>query len=150
MKYLILFFLCFNLHAQPIEFVVPGSAGGSDDLTSRTIASTLEATTDLKFVIVNKPGAAHNIGYTYMKLSNKPSIMLATDAIIKNKTIAKEGYPDGILNVITPIFYVGDFSNVLFVSSNSNIKSIEDLIQLSKKREIKSSGFRNTSYAWSK
>ena len=129
-------FAC-NLHAETIEFIVPGSAGGSDDTTSRALVSEIEAASDLRFVIVNKPGAAHNIGYAYMKTTNKPSVMIATDAIIKNKINSKEGYPDGVVDVIEPIFFLGDFSNIIFVSVKSNIKTIDDLIQMSKKRDIR-------------
>ena len=129
--------LTCNLHAEPIEFIVAGSAGGSDDMTSRTLVSVIEAASDLKFIIVNKPGAAHNIGYAYMKTTNKPSLMIATDAIIKNKINSKEGYPDGVIDVIEPIFFLGDFSNIMFVSTKSNIKTIDDLIQLSKERDIR-------------
>ena len=136
-KLLLLLILTCNLHAEPIEFVVAGSAGGSDDMTSRTLVSVIESSSDLKFIIVNKPGAAHNIGYAYMKTTNKPSLMVASDAIIKNKVNSKEGYPDGIVDVIDPIFLLGNFSNIMFVSAKSNIKTIDDLIQLSKERDIK-------------
>lgn len=133
--FLLILFAC-NLHAQTIEFIVAGTAGVSDDLTSRILVSEIESATDLKFIIVNKPGAAHNIGYTYMKTTNKPSLMMASDAIIKNKINSKEGYPDGVVDVINPIFFLGNFSNIMFVSAKSNIKTVDDLIQLSKEREI--------------
>jgi len=133
---LLLLFTC-NLHAEPIEFIVPGLAGGSDDLTTRQIVKELESNSDLKFVVVDKPGAAHNIGFAYMKTTNKPSLMIATDVIIKNKVNAKEGYPDGIVDVVEPIYFLGEFSNIMFVSSKSNLYSIKDLIELSKKRAIK-------------
>ena len=133
---LLLIFAC-NLHAETIEFIVPGSAGGSDDMTTRTLVSELEAASDLRFIVVNKPGVAHNIGYAYMKTTNKPSVIIATDAIIKNKINSKEGYPDGVVDVIDPIFFLGDFSNIIFVSAKLNVKTIDDLIQLSKERDIR-------------
>lgn len=135
-KILLLLMLTCNLHAEPIEFVVPSSVGGSDDITSRILVSELEASSDLTFVVVNKPGAAHNIGYAYMKTTNKPSLMIASDVVIRNKINSKEGYPEGIVDALDPIFFLGNFTNIMFVSSKSNINSINDLIELSKKRDV--------------
>ena len=56
----------------------------------------IEKETDLKFVVINKPGAGHNIGYQYINDSTKPTIFVSSDTIKTN--IDKDGYPKEIVN----------------------------------------------------
>lgn len=76
-------------------------------------------------VIINKPGAAHLIGYNYIANSEKPTIFVSTNTIVK-PTLEKS-------QVIQEL---GRFSNYVYVASNSGIKSFEDLVLLSKTRQI--------------
>ena len=134
-RFIILSLISCVCFAQPIEFVVTTSIGGPNDVVTRRLVDELEKNTDLKFVVVNKPGAAHNIGYTYIHQSNKPTLFISTDTIITNKD--KEGYPDGIMLDVETIFHLGDFTNIIFVNSNSIIKNVDDLIQLSIISDVK-------------
>ena len=129
MKYIIWLVLCFitNTYAQPIEFIVKAAVGGPDDILSRRIADHLERTTDMKFVIVNKPGAAHAIGYSYFENTSHPALLLGDVNI--------QSHP--VYSIAERIFTIGEFTNILFVRKNSSIESLNDLIELSKTREIK-------------
>jgi tripartite-type tricarboxylate transporter receptor subunit TctC len=51
---------------QPIEWVVPYSAGGGSDVVARTLAAEMAKTLGQPVIINNKPGAATNIGATYV------------------------------------------------------------------------------------
>ncbi len=126
MKLLLLLLFCVNLQAQPIEFIVAAAVGGPDDTITRKLISKIEEQSSLKFVIVNKPGAAHTIGYNYMNQSVQPSLMISNNNIVNND----------LYRTSKPVFKLGTFSNIVFVSKASPIKDMKDLIELSQKRQI--------------
>lgn len=68
---------------QPIELIVPFSAGGGTDVTARILQPFLERELGQKIVVVNRPGAAGEVGLTALAEA-KP-----------------DGYTIGILNVPT-------------------------------------------------
>src|SRR3954451_1866863 len=51
---------------RTIEWVVPYPAGGGTDIVARTLAQAMSDTLKQSMVIVNKPGAATNIGAEYV------------------------------------------------------------------------------------
>lgn len=120
--------LLFSLsaHSEPIEFLVGASPGGPDDTVSRKIAASIESNSDLKFVIINKPGAAHQIAYNYLEQTKKKTVMVGLDELQKQP----------VYQELETLFYLGDTSNYLFVASNTNIFNLKDFIELSKKRTI--------------
>lgn len=124
-----------GLHAQPIEFIVSASPGGPNDTVTRKVIEVLEKNSSLQFVVLNKPGAAHTIAYTHVLNSTKPTLIMSTPEIVSH-----EVYPH-----VDEVFNAGYFTNVLYVSSKSEIK---DLNQLSKLKEVKfgHGGFGSYSY----
>lgn len=116
--------ICFVVNAQTVEFVVTASPGGPNDTLSRKIAEKLDAA-GVSTVIINKPGAAHMIGYNYILNTDKPTLFVSTDTIpmqLRYKSVA--------------IKELGRFSNYVYVASNSGVASYEDLLALSKTRQI--------------
>ena len=132
MKLLLLLFFCVNLQAQPIEFIVAAAVGGPDDTITRKLISKLEEQSSLRFVMVNKPGAEHTIGYNYMNQSIQPSLMISNNTIVNND----------LYKTSKPVFKLGTFTNIVFVSKASPIKDMKDLIELSQKKQINFSGQR--------
>lgn len=124
---LFLFFAVGISNASTIEFVVKAGAGGPDDTLTRKLKDHLEKTTDLSFVVVNKPGAAHMIGYSHFQSLEKPTL------IIGDTNISSHPVHTSAEN----IFNLGTFTNILYVRKESGIKNINDLIALSKTREIR-------------
>ena len=119
--------LTFNVSAQQaIEFVVTASAGGSNDTVTRKLVEKLEKDTSLKFIVFNKAGAAHVIGYNYVLRSDKPTLIMSTPEITNHDV-----YP-----TLDEVYNAGYFTNTLFVSKKSGIKSIRELADLSDTREI--------------
>ena len=119
--------LASNVGAQPaIEFVVSAAPGGPNDTVTRKLVEKLEKYTSLKFVVLNKAGAAHVIGYNYVLHSDKPTLIMSTSEIIKHDV-----YP-----TLDEVYNAGYFTNILFVSKKSGIKSIRELVDLSNTREI--------------
>jgi len=137
-KILLLLLLSLNLHAQTIEMVVTATVGGPEDTLIRKLSTVLENKTDLKFVVFNKPGASKAIGYSYVESSTKPTLITSSDSILDHT----------VVNSVEPLFYVGSSSIIWFVSKDSNFKTMDDLINLSKERDIKISnaGLTTQSY----
>lgn len=127
MKYLIiLVFVCNFCYANTIEFIVSASAGGPNDTVTRKLVEKLEKNSDLQFIVLNKPGAAHVIGYNHVLNSTKPTLIMSTPEIMNHEVFSR----------VDDLFNAGYFTNTLFVSQKSGIKNIKQLIDLSKTREI--------------
>ena len=119
--------LSFNVNAQnTIEFVVSASAGGPNDIVTRKIVEALEQHTKLKFVVFNKPGASHTLAYNYIINSDKPLLIMSTPEISKHPVHTQ----------VDELYNVGYFTNTLFVSEKSGIKSLKQLEDISKSRDI--------------
>lgn len=115
-----------NARAQPIEFIVSASAGGPNDQITRKIVDVLERESDLKFVVINRPGAGHTIAYNHISSSNKPLLFISTPDI--------ESHP--VIQSLDDIFTLGSFYNIMFVSEKSGIRTFDQFIKLANSREI--------------
>ena len=113
-------------YAEPIEFIVSASPGGPNDTVTRKIVDRLEKETNLQFTIINKPGAAHVIAYNYVSATTKPTLIMETPEIEQNE----------VFSSVQELYNGGHFFNTVFVSQKSGIKNLNDLIELSKLREI--------------
>jgi tripartite-type tricarboxylate transporter receptor subunit TctC len=118
--------LSLSLCAEPIEFVVSASAGGPNDTVTRKLVEALKPHTQLQFVVSNRPGAAHTIGYSYVNNATKPVLILSTPEVA-----AHEVYPK-----LNEVYNLGYFYNNLFVSEKSGIKNFKHLADISATREI--------------
>ena len=110
----------------PIEFIVKSSVGGPDDIVTRKLAEEIERKSTIKIVVVNKPGAAHVIGYSYFESKNTPSLIIADSNIEKHPVFTQS----------EKIFSLGNFTNIMYVKRNAGISNFKDLVELSKKRDI--------------
>ena len=63
---------------RPLEWVVGMSPGGGTDIVARTVADQMGKTLGQTIVVVNKPGAAHNIAADYVARSSTPVNLLLT------------------------------------------------------------------------
>ena len=127
MKFIIAFLMMISVaHANTIDFIVTASPGGPNDTVTRRIVEELEKETSLRFVIINKPGAAHTIGYKHVLESDRPTLVMSTPEIVNHEVYQK----------VEELYNAGYFTNTLFVSRNSGIKDIKQLSELSKKRDI--------------
>ncbi len=113
-------------NANTIEVVVTASAGGPDDTVSRKIVEHMEKTSGLTFIVINKPGAAHQIGYNYILQSKKATIFIATNQITEQP----------IYTQVDSLAYLGDYGNILFVSKESGMSNMKDLINISEARQV--------------
>lgn len=113
---------------SPIEFIVKSAPGGPEDILARRLVDHLQYSTDMKIVIFYKPGAGHTIGYSHFANTQNPSLIIGD--------VLFEKHPEAF-SIAEHLYTLGEFSNILFVRKKSEIKSLNDLIKLSKTREIK-------------
>jgi len=84
---------------RPIEFVIPGSAGGGSDILGRTITDIIQkyALVDQTITIVNKGGGASAVSHGYINAKAEPDYALLTSnsanmlSIHVNKSMSPKG-----------------------------------------------------------
>jgi tripartite-type tricarboxylate transporter receptor subunit TctC len=117
---------------RPITMVVPFAAGGGTDLSARTIAQFLEKEIGGKIVVVNKPGAAGEIGLAEVANAKPDGYTIGiinTPGIV---TIPIEREARFKLDSFDMIAGVVDDPGTISVLESSPIKSIEDLVKAAK------------------
>ncbi|WP_105035906.1 Bug family tripartite tricarboxylate transporter substrate binding protein [Cryobacterium aureum] len=63
--------------SRDIRLVVPWAAGGSGDLTARSLAPLLEADLGASIIVENRPGANGSVGYNWLKDQDPDGYSLA-------------------------------------------------------------------------
>ncbi|MEN2984662.1 MAG: tripartite tricarboxylate transporter substrate binding protein [Dictyoglomaceae bacterium] len=118
---------------KPITIIVPWSAGGSTDLTTRTLASEMEKYLGQKIVVVNTPGAAGSIGMKNAWDSPHDGYTWAANAVVDVVKYAVLGYFE-VTHRDWITFWVIYAPNVICVRPDSKYKSVKDLVEEMKKR----------------
>lgn len=122
---------------KPVRIIVPYPAGSSPDTLARAIAGPLSDALAQPVIVDNKPGAGGNIGtrsvahakpdgYTLLYTINGP---LVTAPTLYPRTLGYDPNAD-----LAPISLIGTSPNVLVVAKNLNIKSVEELVDLARRR----------------
>jgi tripartite-type tricarboxylate transporter receptor subunit TctC len=118
---------------KPIRIIVPFVAGGVSDNVARQVALKITEQTGKAFVVENRGGAGGRIGYEVgAKAAPDGYTIVSTDAtftmlpgIFGNKINFEH-------SDLTPITLIAQMPFVLTVNSNSNIKSLNDLVSYAK------------------
>jgi tripartite-type tricarboxylate transporter receptor subunit TctC len=118
---------------RPISIYVPFSVGGPADIVARQIEFAIESKSNLKVAIINQGGASGNIGMRYFVNSQK-AMLFTSENIIMNREYLTDSYPHAILEQAVPVYFFANSPFIIF--SNPKIKSLDELIQLSKQRHI--------------
>lgn len=118
---------------RPITFLVPFGAGGGTDVAVRTYAPYLEKCigNGATMVVVNKPGASGQLGFTELATSQPDGYMIST----LNAPNFEIGAITGTSYKLDQFELVGNIvgTNVtLTVAKESPIKTVEDLIKAAK------------------
>lgn len=122
--------------SRPIEFVVPWGAGGGADQLARRVGKLLEAELKVSIPIVNVPGATGNTGTA--KLLGAPPDGYSMAVFIGDTlgTLAggKGRYK---LSDLTPLGVMIRQPTGLFVKMDAKWKTFDELLEDSKKTELK-------------
>ncbi|WP_158736485.1 tripartite tricarboxylate transporter substrate binding protein [Alteribacillus sp. YIM 98480] len=126
---------------KEITIIVGNSAGGSTDMSARSIVEPLEEVLEVPVVVENVEGAGGNIaaGQVYNEEPDGHTLLtIPIPSMIIGELIA-----DGDFNTLDfePVFNMfGDTSNVVIVPPDSPIETIDDLIEASESQNLKASG----------
>lgn len=128
--------LADNYPSRPIRFIVPFSAGGSNDIIGRIVSDKLHEAAGQTVVVDNRGGAGGFIGTDAVIRSPPDGYMLmigATSTMAANPSlyVSKNFDPTRDLTAVMQIA-TGPF--VLAVPSSLPIKSVKDLIALAREK----------------
>ncbi len=119
--------------SRPVKLIVPFSAGGVGDVVARVLAQKASVILRQPVVIDNVPGANSIIG-TQVAAHAAPDGYTVLQMTNTNVTIPflRKSVPFNWEKDFTPVVGVGEVPRFLAVPSKSNVRSIDDLIALSK------------------
>lgn len=121
--------------SRSLTFVVPQTAGGSNDVLARALATHLVKFLDRPIVVENRPGAGGNIGTaSVVKAPNDGSVWLVTGGSAQtiNPSLYRAPGFDPIRD-FEPVSGIGIVPHLLLVGPSFPAKSLAELLTLAKK-----------------
>ncbi len=115
---------------KPITFINPYAAGGPADILARIVAKQMSQVLGQSIIIQSKPGGGASIGAEYVARA-KPdgyTVLFGTAAAHIVTPLMQTVQYDGIKD-FTFVGMVGNIPNVLTVSADSGLKSVDELIK---------------------
>lgn len=115
--------------SRPIRLVVPFPPGGSSDLLGRLVASGLSQRLGQTVLVENRAGAGGTVGIQYAAREGADGYVIAQGAI------ASFAFSPQLMNpppydpntVLTPIAFVGNDYNALFINAEIPARTIAEL-----------------------
>jgi len=116
---------------KTITFIVPYSPGGTSDVSARLLASALEKELKASVQVVNKPGAASQVGLTEL-LNSKPDGLTLSYGVLPTLLthyLDPERTPPYTRESFTPIAMYLQLPNVIAVGTSSPYQTLGDLVE---------------------
>jgi tripartite-type tricarboxylate transporter receptor subunit TctC len=119
---------------RPVRVIATSSAGGTSDIFMRAVAEELHKRLGQPFIVENRPGGAFNIGARACAEAAPDGHTLCIipgEPLVFNQFLYKSlGFdPENGFQPITQLFFI---TQALVVSAALNVKTLPDLIALSK------------------
>jgi len=128
---------------KPIALMVPSIAGGGTDVGARILAAVAEKKMGQPIVVVNKPGAGTQVGFTELSRQKPDGYYLGFVLLPQVNTIILDPERKAIFNFdsFVPIINQVVDAGLIWVRAESPYKNLKDLIDDAKKRpgEIRAS-----------
>lgn len=114
---------------RPLEWVVGMAAGGGTDIVARSVAEQMSKTLEQPIVVVNKPGAAHNIATDYVVRAASPHMLLTGDfaALASNPWLYNNLSYDAQKD-LTSVGMLVRFPLILVVSPELPVSNYEEFV----------------------
>jgi tripartite-type tricarboxylate transporter receptor subunit TctC len=121
--------------AKPIRIVVPFAPGGGADIIARILGQKMTESWGQQVVVDNRAGASGNIGAELVAKSAPDgyTLLMASSALAINPSVYKS-VPYDALKDFAPITQPGLLPNILVVHPSLPVKTVKDLVALSKSR----------------
>ncbi|MVW70670.1 tripartite tricarboxylate transporter substrate binding protein [Bordetella sp. 15P40C-2] len=116
--------------AGPVTVVVPYSPGGGVDTVARIITQNMAKALGQPIVVENRPGAATNIGMTYVARAQPDGYTLyaASNTITTNKALYAD-LPFEPMQAFKAVGKIGEAPLVVVVNSTSPHQTLDDLVK---------------------
>ncbi len=119
--------------SKPIKAVVPFGAGSATDIIPRIVFEQLQTQLGQPIVVENRPGAGGTIGAAQVVKSDPDALTWLVHS--SAHTVAPALYPNLPFNAendLVPMAMVGSVPNVLIISPDKGIKTIQDFVAYGK------------------
>jgi tripartite-type tricarboxylate transporter receptor subunit TctC len=142
--------LCFTVNSwaadypsRPVTLMVPSVAGGGTDVGARILAAVAERKMGQPLVVLNKPGAGTQIGFTELSRQKPDGYYLGFVLLPAINTIILDPERKAIFGIdsFVPIINQVIDAGLIWVRAESPYKTLKDLIEDAKKHpgEIRAS-----------
>lgn len=123
--------------AKPVRILIGFVPGGLLDGTARIVGQKLSEFWGQQVVVENRPGASGMIGAEYVAKSARDGYtLLMSNNTLTTNPVLYERYPYDPLKDFTAISLVAISPNVLVVHPSVPVKSIRELLALSRSRRV--------------
>jgi tripartite-type tricarboxylate transporter receptor subunit TctC len=122
--------------SKPIRWIVNFPPAGAADILSRTLAEYFGNRLGQPIVVENKPGAGGMLGADIVAKARGDAhvVMMSSAASHGIGPVLYKDVPYDPLGDFTHIHLVGTFPSVLAVNGNSNVTSVQQLIELARSK----------------
>ena len=119
---------------KPVRLVVPYAPGGVTDLMGRLLAERLSRILGQQMIVENRPGASGNIGAQQVATSQPDgyTLLLGFDGTLVINPNVLGNAPFDAVRDFAPIGRIGDSVSILIAYPGINVKTLRDVIALSK------------------
>lgn len=118
---------------HPIDMIVAFSPGGGTDVAARTIEPFIEKYLGADITILNKPGAGGEIGFTYLAQSKPDGYTIGFINVPAIFAYSYERKTEYSRASFTPISNLVSDPGILAVRTDSQFKTVQDLVDFGKK-----------------
>lgn len=125
-----------NYPARPITFIVPWGPGGGADQLARVASKIMEPDLKVSVPVINMPGATGQTGLTKLVTSQADGY---TIEVLTGDTFLLFGLPNARFKPadIVPLAVMIQQPSGLFANADGPLKTWDDVIRISKERELK-------------
>jgi tripartite-type tricarboxylate transporter receptor subunit TctC len=125
--------------SRPVKVIVPFGAGGTADLVARIVCEQLTGRLDAPFVVENRPGAGGTIGSDLLAKSPADGYTLGWGSVSTHATSVSlyPKLPYDPQKDFTPIARVAAIPNVMVVSGQLPVQTLQEFIELARKSPSK-------------
>lgn len=132
------FSIAQELPTKPIQVIAPVGAGGATDVIVRSMLPKMSEFLKTSLVVENIPGAGGLVGTGAIARSpsDGSSIGIATSAALAANPHLQKKLPYDTAKNFSPICRIGTGPYILVVHPSLNIKTLPELLSLSKKEDL--------------
>lgn len=119
---------------KPVQLMVAYPAGGSTDVAARIVASVAEKELGQSLVVVNKPGAGGQVGWTEMSRQRPDGYYIGLINLPALNTVILDPERKAVFGIdaFTPIINHVLDPGLIWVKADSPYKSVKELVEAAK------------------